>query len=303
MQRQRLIHAIISLLVTVFVTMSAMLNCQPSLAANDRLLFWELQRDGSTQKLYLFGSIHLATADVYPLRPVIMQAFAGADALMVEVNTLAIVPQDMRQWAQDNALLPAGKSLEDTLDADTVMQLKALCKRQGIPYAVIRQFRPAYAATTLTNLTLQNLGYQPDQGLDQFFIRQAGDKPVLELESMTGQLNLMLELEDGALSLTQTLADLDQAGQLMPAINNAYLTGNGPQLYALMRGEPVERQPELEESFQKLFDQRNRAMLVNIEHFAADGKNYFIVVGAGHLLGESGLVALMKQQGYTATRR
>jgi uncharacterized protein YbaP (TraB family) len=39
-------------------------------------------------------------------------------------------------------------------------------------------------------------------------------------------------------------------------------------------------------------------MAEKIEEFLADDEIYFVVVGAGHLVGENGLINLLKNQGY-----
>jgi len=51
-----------------------------------------------------------------------------------------------------------------------------------------------------------------------------------------------------------------------------------------------------------MFDERNAGMANRIREYLNSGKgDYFVVVGAGHLLGEGSMVDLLQQQGYQVT--
>ncbi len=46
----------------------------------------------------------------------------------------------------------------------------------------------------------------------------------------------------------------------------------------------------------KLFDERNAKMAAKIEQLLQTDRTYFIIVGAGHLVGKNGLLALLGQK-------
>jgi len=56
--------------------------------------------------------------------------------------------------------------------------------------------------------------------------------------------------------------------------------------------------PSLAPVVQKLFDERNVKMLAKIEGYLNSNGSYFVIVGAGHLVGKRGLVELLKSKGY-----
>ena len=76
-----------------FLILSLLFICGPLQAAGERLLFYKLGE--ADAEVYLLGSMHLARADIYPLRAEIMQAFAGAGTLAVELDISG--PRQM-QW-------------------------------------------------------------------------------------------------------------------------------------------------------------------------------------------------------------
>jgi len=52
--------------------------------------------------------------------------------------------------------------------------------------------------------------------------------------------------------------------------------------------------------FAKLFAERNQRMLVRLKQLAEKPGHYFVVVGAGHLVGAGGIVDLLRAQGIVA---
>jgi uncharacterized protein YbaP (TraB family) len=54
--------------------------------------------------------------------------------------------------------------------------------------------------------------------------------------------------------------------------------------------------------YKKLLVQRNRNWIPQIESFLKEDKNVLVIVGAAHLAGEDGLIALLKQKGLQIER-
>jgi len=50
--------------------------------------------------------------------------------------------------------------------------------------------------------------------------------------------------------------------------------------------------------YEKLLYERNNTMATRIEGFLKAGGRYFVVVGAGHLVGKKGIIELLKKKGY-----
>ncbi|MES2603675.1 MAG: TraB/GumN family protein, partial [Pseudomonadota bacterium] len=58
----------------------------------------------------------------------------------------------------------------------------------------------------------------------------------------------------------------------------------------------------VETLMRRMFDDRNAGMASKIDQFIKTGSgDYFVVVGAGHLLGKQSVVSLLQQKGYTVT--
>ncbi len=59
----------------------------------------------------------------------------------------------------------------------------------------------------------------------------------------------------------------------------------------------INKDPQLVPIYEKLIDERNRKMVSKIEDYLRGKGTYFVVVGAGHLIGEKGIVEVLRKKG------
>jgi hypothetical protein len=90
-----------------------------------------------------------------------------------------------------------------------------------------------------------------------------------------------------------------ERSQLGPMVT-AWRTGDTDTLFKLSYEEPLRLFPTLKPVLAKLYDERNDAMTQKIEAFLKTSKTYFVAVGAGHLVGERGIVSQLRAKNYKA---
>ena len=73
------------------------------------------QVDSATTRVYLMGSIHMLRQDVYPLAPVIEEAFAASDVLVLEADPFAAPQEELQQTVMAYATYPDGQTLQSQL--------------------------------------------------------------------------------------------------------------------------------------------------------------------------------------------
>jgi uncharacterized protein YbaP (TraB family) len=249
----------------------------------------------NTNVVYLLGSVHAAKEGLYPLNPRIEDAFRSSAALAVEAdaeaNQLAV-----QALALQTGLYPQGESLEKNISQRTKEKLK----EQGFTLALLNKFKPWLAAMTVQSQRVAKLGFDPKLGIDAHFLKQAKEskKEIRELESAAFQLQLMTELAQGKedLFLYLTLCDLDKMESKYNLIFDYWANGDASKLETLIQTEL--NNPEFAELGNKLFYQRNKTMADKIDGFLKESKPVFVVVGAGHLVGEKGMVKLLQDKGY-----
>ncbi|NOZ54160.1 MAG: TraB/GumN family protein [Gammaproteobacteria bacterium] len=260
---------------------------------------WEVKN--SKAVIYLYGSIHMAKASMYPLNSSIEQAFEIADTLVVEVNELKSNQVKIQKILLTKGVYSGDETLYDNLDKKTRSLLQAFLKKYSLAYFSIAKMRPTMAALTLTITRMTQLGFSAERGIDRYFINkaQANNKAILQLESGVEQLNLLLNITDDDLFLRYSLTSLSEAESVMATLIDAWKTGNVTKMHKLVLEEPLNDNPLFKPLFKALFTDRNIKMVKKIKQYLNTKNNYFVVIGAGHMVGEQGIIALLKKSGYT----
>ncbi|MGA0806015.1 MAG: TraB/GumN family protein [Pseudohongiellaceae bacterium] len=272
-------------------------------------MLWELQSAALDQRnvqIHLLGSIHVGKAGFYPLHPEVEQRFRAADHLVFEVDPQAVASPQVAKQMQLRGMLPQGQTLQDVLSPETLGSLEQVLRGIGIPLANFMQFKPWMVALLLTNLQAEALGYDSHFGLESYLAGQRpSDADILELESLEQQLGMLETLHPDTF-LGYSLHEYAGGSALMESMVAAWLCGDKQTLEDIVhQGEaqleaaaPAQR-AHLEQIHDSLFTRRNLSMADGIEAFAEAGQgSYFVVVGAGHLLGAGSVVELLQQRGY-----
>lgn len=283
------------LLVAVFAT---------SASADEKAFMWEVT--GARSPVYLVGSIHVGNASFYPLPEAMEQAFRSARVLAVEADPTQ--PEALRT-AMAIGFYPPGDNLEKHVPAALLDSLERQLPQHGLSLGAVAMMKPFSLMSMLVMAESLRLGYEPQAGVDLYFLKKAAerDMPVVELESIEAQLSLMDSLSDAEQQaiLRQTLESMEngelaeQLGQMV----SAWQRGDGPGLVAVVErgfvGEPEARAVFME----KINFARNRAMAQKIERFLHSGDPHFVVVGALHLPGEQGILKLLEKRHYRIRQR
>ncbi len=144
------------------------------------------------------------------------------------------------------------------------------------------------------------LGFDPNYGIDKHFLsKAAGKKQIVELESVDYQINLLSKLsdQDQELFLVLSFEDLDTFGRDVDKFLQAWASGNTKEIERIMT-RSVTEDSRLSPIYQIIIDDRNKNMASKIEDFLKTKETYFVIVGAGHLVGEKGIVEILKKKGY-----
>ena len=260
---------------------------------------WQLG-DGP-QTSFLMGSIHLAHPDIYPLPAAVEDAFSACDDLIVEANPEAMNEADMQHLLLLRSVDTSGRPLAEKIPPETLQELRRLVEKHPLEMGMLDRLNPWYIAQIISLLELKRLGVDPQRGIDLHFIKKAsGTKSVLELEGIEQQLELfdgMTEFEQ-SLMLQYTVRDLEHLEEAFGDIISAWKSGDPERLDELLTAW-MKGGEGLEAVFEKLFTERNKQMKLKISRFLQDGKRHFIIVGAGHLVGQEGLLHLLAKDGFT----
>ena len=262
---------------------------------------WELH--GKHNTVYILGSIHVLRPGDYPLAPAVLDAYSSAKSLLMEVNLEEIDSQAIQSELLASALLPAGQSLPAILGKQRYDHAGALAREVGVELAAFDQFAPWFAAEAISQLQLMQLGFQPQSGVEMYFLERARSdgKKVAGLETVHDQISLFEALSMDA-QAEYLLSSLEQARDLpkeVDAMVQAWRRGDTGWFEQQLKTE-LGRDPQL---YQSVLVARNRKWVPKIEALLNDDKNYLVIVGTGHLVGQGSVIDLLKKDGIGATQR
>jgi uncharacterized protein len=258
---------------------------------------WKVKGEYNT--MYLLGSVHVLSKQTYPLKPALEHAFDDANQVVFEIDLTRFTPNSFRQEFKRTALYPAGQSLSQNLSPGTIALLKSVLPAYGMTLNEVDRFKPWFLAEWLSSRALEMAGFSDRLGVDLYFYHKAevAGKPVRGLETLRDQAQIFdrFDDEENEFYLVSTISGLPAYASMVRRLVAAWRDGDVPLLDHLLnqdkRSDPT--------THDVLFAKRNSRWMPEIERFAHQRGNYLIIVGAGHLVGDDGVIAQLKRAGYS----
>jgi len=263
-------------------------------------LIWEARSASNT--VYLFGTIHVGARKLYPLSPAVEKAFAGSRVLALEADPT-------QTGGAIDAMANAGYKPPDTIanhiSPELMSKVERVLPQIGLPIEYARVMRPALLAMTIAVMEIGRQGYDPSLGLDVHFARLAKQqgKRIVELESLSEQLALLQSFSPALQAgMLEAAVESVQTGTLATELRDlvaAWRTGDADGLMGQLEKDTADLPPDLAREYtDSLYSTRNLGMTQKITAMLEGGEPTFVAVGAGHLLGDTGLVKLLQTKGY-----
>ncbi len=258
-------------------------------------LLWRIDGAGAGEN-YLLGTIHSSAPRVVRLRPSVSQALDRSERFIMEMemDTSALMAFGA------NMMLADGRDLESLLGADLYARVIAAMSDLGMPEMVVRTLKP-WAVMALLSMPKPSGEPFLDLVLQQ---RAAGaGKATAGLETAQEQLSVFdnLSMSDQIELLKMTMAQLPRLPRMFDQLIEAYAADDLGRIATLAAQYKSQGNVETFKRFMlRLNDERNLRMARRMQPFLSQG-NSFIAVGALHLPGPSGLIQLLRDQGYQVT--
>jgi uncharacterized protein YbaP (TraB family) len=278
---------------------------------NSSGLLWKIEKNGADPS-WLFGTIHIPIKGLTEFKPAIRASFDQSDQLVVESSEILATGK----LELSRRIMPFARYEDETQSFDRAFsqeekdKLATLTAAIGIPYFTARHLKPWFLAMTLSI------------------------PPCIQLAAMRGDLGVDARLREDALAEGKQVIGLETADEQIAAIASIDRAGFGPdELLEIIRQGPAmiddvmateielyreerpafitylgQRLPEFKNEAEAsaileslLIHDRNLRMRDRLLPLLTEG-GLFVAVGAMHLIGEDGLVELLRAAGYTLTR-
>jgi hypothetical protein len=268
-------------------------------AANDADPALWMVRDADTT-VYLFGTIHVLKPGLTWFDEAVKTAFDRSDEVVLEL--VMPDPAAMQALVMSQGIRADGPPLTEQIPADKRAAYAKAVTDLGLPANAFDRMRPWFAATNLSLLPLQKLGYDPANGPETVITAaaKAAGKPVSGLETAEQQIGYFAGLSEGAQVqfLTSTVDELPEAQATMTKMVGDWAAGN-PGALAEQMNESLKDSPEVAKV---LLTDRNARWAKWVEARMARPGTVFLAVGAGHLAGASSVLAVLSRDKVKVTR-
>jgi uncharacterized protein YbaP (TraB family) len=293
-------------LARILRLVAALLVLLPYAAAAETLrhgqgLLWQIAYEAKPVA-HIFGTMHSADPDVLALPKPVMEAFRTAPSLSVEV----ILDEGAMQRVSAAMRLPKGQHLQDFVPPDVFSRAAAAAEPLGWQPIHLSRLKPWAVAMLISFEPEDRRRKNGRLPLDLWLmeVARARQKPVYALETLSEQVNVFdaMPTQDQVAHLRAVAVPVPEKRRIMAALKDAYLRRDIESIMLAMRddGRPEERSSRAKID-KRLLDDRNHRMVERmLPRFDEGGA--FIAIGAAHLPGENGVLALLERKGYTVTR-
>ncbi len=275
---------------------------------NANAVLWKIEKPGVAPS-YLFGTIHMADKRVTSLSDTVSKAAGSAKTVALEVaKTSGASVLEAMAKVPDLLAYTDGTTLQAQLTGDEFKKVQAFVAKSGMPPEAAIVLKPWLVSMMLavSDCQRQQLAAGAD-ALDSRLEKQAEQRgaTVVGLETADSQLKAMASVpnDQQILMLKSSLAYIDRTDDMIETLVQLYLkrqlgaTMPFQKILAEKSGVPA----SAFEGFNKILLIDRNAKMRDAALPLFEKGDAFVAVGALHLSGKTGLVALLRDAGYTVT--
>jgi hypothetical protein len=259
---------------------------------DDNSLLWEISGNGLAEPSYLFGTFHLLCKDDIHFSEALKQAVAASREVYLELD------MDDPATLMGGLMLmnmKGGKKLKDLYKEEDYQRVARFFKDSlQTPIGFFQRIKPEFLVGLLYPKMMPcNTSSSVEESIMQ--LAKAGGKEIKGLETMAFQASVFdsIPYEKQAEELLHTIDSMQQSRIYFELMLNAYKEQRLDKIENIIN-DPAYGETENQDL---LLDNRNKNWVGQLKEIMKKG-SVFTAVGAGHLVGKNGLIALLRAAGY-----
>ncbi|WP_052248502.1 TraB/GumN family protein [Chryseobacterium taiwanense] len=281
---------LVKLGVAALMTITSInISAQNKNADNENSILWEVTGNGLSKPSYITGTCHIMCSKDFEMKPKVLKALEKSDSFVMEINYM-----DPKEMTALQGMFKSDKKLSDQLSPNEANELDKVLADYG------------------TNL--KNMDSSSSQALYALISMKAVPCPQTEIKSYE------IELLQTALKSKKNIGGLEKVEDQLTSINNAYDLKEviqqlkmGKEYEVLLQGmvnafkkEDVHTVYNLFKNDKFMNSKQEKAMLTDRNKNWAEKmpemmkkESSLFAVGGAHLMGENGIIKLLRSKGYT----
>ena len=276
-------------LILGFVVMS--LNPVQAQVPQEKALLWEISGNDLKKPSYLFGTIHMMCTEDFEMPDAVKDAVSKSDKLALELD---MDDPEIMAKMQQSSVNPGMQNIAKDLSEKEVKLLDDyFTSNYGQGIAQIGILKPF----VLSSMVIMKAAACNLVQYEMEFVKlaQQQEKELIGLETVEFQMSLFddLDYQTQIDALVESIEDEEETKKLLHLMLEAYQSKDIVELY-----QQMEEYEDIEGFNEKILDARNINWIPKIEE-NSKSESVFYGVGAGHLAGEKGVIALLREKGYS----
>lgn len=269
----------------------------------EKALLWEVTGQDLTASSFVYGTIHMIDKSDFFLTESTKEALSKTDKITFEINMedmnnfAALMPVMMKMFMAD------GKTLKDLYTAEEYELVKAHFEKLGLPLTFLGRIKPMFLSM-MASEDAMNMQSETQSGeivsyeMELMKLAQDQEKAIAGLETAEFQMGLFDSIPYDAqaqmLMATIQAGDTESEDNQLEQMVEMYKNQDIQGMQRMVKGD----EGGISEYEELLLLKRNRNWIPVMEEMMAENPTFF-AVGAGHLGGNEGVIALLRKAGYT----
>lgn len=259
---------------------------------HEKSLLWSISGNGLEQPSYLFGTIHILDSSYFLMEPIVEEKFTSSDKLVLEID----IDDPDYQKKVARSFIMKDDSLRYLLSPEEYSIVnKYFTDSLNIPLITFEKIKPFYLSEMVGLMIIPKTSKSCEEELMK--MARSQQKEILGISTIEKETEIIgrvpYEIQ------TQILVEsVDQENILNDEIRRMkvlglYLENDIDEIYTTM----IRAMSKYEMLVEVMFPQRHEVWLPNMELLMCQHSCFF-AVGVGHLAGNSGLIDLLRSEGY-----
>lgn len=269
-------------------------------------LLWKVSGNGLGRPSYIMGTYHFAPASMIDKIPGMQQALEGCDVVVGEIDKEEMMNQNVQLKMGMAMMAPPDSTLDKLFTPEDYAIVEKVFNKyfsnMGVTLNQMKIFKPS--AISLQMQAMQAVKYfpnfNPNDLIDMAVQTRANEmgRPSIGLETVEEQTDLLFKapLTEQAEELLDACKKDDYFVVMSSALVEAYMAQDLNQIESIMTDPEIGGDDP--GAMDALLYDRNRDWVVKLVKMMPE-RACLVCVGAGHLVGQQGLLQLLRDRGYT----
>ena len=264
----------------------------------EKALLWKISGNGLKKPSYLLGTIHLIPKNQFQLSEATYDALADTRRVTFEIDMKEMTNMAAQFSLLTKAFMSGGKTLRDLLSEEDYTFVKQKLDAQGMPAPMLERLKPLFLSTLfgadengtgVDNSKMTSVEMELYRQVKRRKLESAG------LETAAYQMGIFdsIPYEAQAQMLVETLRSSSESDSEFEKMIELYRQKDINAMEAMMHEEGL----GVQQYQDILLNRRNRNWIPVMDRMMREKATLF-AVGAGHLGGSVGVIALLREAGF-----